>query len=327
MLAAVSYYFPGGSKWQAVSDVDPGVMAWLIINPNSGPGYGSAFAVGGSTHTAYRDQITKSQDLGHTVLAYVTTNYHDQFGIQRQLWFAASHLTDSFTAHEEDEDGNLQPAEHGLSAGFGPIWVSSEEALPSGLAERTNYWVILGAAAETFRLAASEADALAGNSVGISNDGSGRHILGISRSPENVQNVRDEIDLYLQRYPSLQGFFFDEMHSGDTDDEAYYGAIYEYVHSRGLYVIQNPGTNFPVKMIDLADSFMSFEGKFQRQTPEDDEQPDGAFYVNFTPPSWQAGYPAAKFWHCIKNVPKVSSANYCAVYARWRALSRGVSLD
>ncbi|WP_448607748.1 spherulation-specific family 4 protein [Geodermatophilus sp. URMC 60] len=305
MLAAVSYYFPGGSKWEAVSDnVDPRVMAWLIINPNSGPGYGRAFTEGGSTHTAYTGQIVDSQRLGHTVLAYVTTNYHDhQLDVQRQFWFAASHATDSFTALREDGSGNLQPVEHGLPAGFGPVWVTSEGALPSGLTERTNYWVIPDATAERFRLADSQPNALAGNSEAISTDGGGRHMLGISRSPENIQNVRDEIDLYLQRYPTLQGFFFDEMHSGDADDEGYYGAIYAYVHDRGLYVVQNPGTDFPEPMIDLADTFMSFEGKLDS-------------YMNFTPPSWQANHPATKFWHCIKNV---SSADYCAVYARWRA--------
>ncbi len=318
MLAAVSYYFPGGSKWEAVSDnVDPRVMAWLIINPDSGPGYGSAFAEGGSTHTAYTSQIADSQRLGHTVLAYVTTNYHDhKFEAQRQFWFAASHASGSLSALRKDESGNLQPVEHGLPAGFGPVWVSSEGALPSGLTERTNYWVIPDATAEKFRLANSQPNALAGNPENISTDGSGRHMLGISRSPDNIQNVKDEIDLYLQRFPTLQGFFFDEMHSGDAEDERYYGDIYQYVHDQGLYVVQNPGTSFPDSMIDLADTFMSFEGKFKRQTPEDDELPDEAFYMNFTPPTWQADHPAAKFWHCIKNV---SSADYCAVYARWRA--------
>ena len=84
MLAAVPYYFPDSelppapnSDWDALNTVSPDVMPWLIINPKSGPGYGSAFDVGGAIHQAYTKQIAISQgDFGHTMVAYVTTNYH-----------------------------------------------------------------------------------------------------------------------------------------------------------------------------------------------------------------------------------------------------------
>jgi hypothetical protein len=69
-------------------------------------------------------------------------------------------------------------------------------------------------------------------------------------------------------------------------------------------------------MVAMADTFMSFEGNYKRQPGEDADETDQKFYINFTPPSWQTDHPATKFWHCIKHV---SSADYCAVYARWRA--------
>lgn len=333
MLAAVSYYFPDSkppnsnppdpdSKWDAVSNVSPDVMAWLIINPNSGPGYGSAFAEGGTVHKAYANQIAISQGhFGHTILAYVTTNYHDQDGTQRLHWFSASHANDSFTALRKDKNGNLQPVEeHGLSRGFGPVWVASEGALPAGLAKQSDYYIIpVETAPEQFRLADSESNAIGGVSVAISDDGSGRHTLAISRSPENIQNVRDEVDFYLQRYPTLQGIFFDEMNNDYNEENlSYYRSLYSYVKSRGLFVVQNPGTNFPESMVEdderpVADTFMSFEGEFDAG-----ENP----YNTFAPESWQTNYPASNFWHCIKNVPKVSSTNYnyCDVHARWRTM-------
>ena len=173
--------------------------------------------------------------------------------------------------------------------------------------ESTNYWIISDITnTSTFRLADSESNASAGTPVAISDDGTGIHSLGISRSIANIQNVLEEVDLYLERYPTLGGFFFDEMNDADEDENLrYYQDVFDDVHSRGLFVVQNPGKNFPPSMITVADNFMSFEGEMDT-------------YNVFTPDSWQAGHASTKFWHCIKHVPP---ENFGAVHARWRTFN------
>jgi len=67
---------------------------------------------------------------------------------------------------------------HGMETGDGPVRVSnSGGALPAGLAAATDYWVI-AASANTFKLASSRANALAGTAVNITAAaGGGTHTL------------------------------------------------------------------------------------------------------------------------------------------------------
>ncbi len=65
---------------------------------------------------------------------------------------------------------------HGLVTGDGPVQTSSTGALPGGLAATTNYWVFV-VDANTFKLATSFSNALAGVAVDITSTGSGVHTL------------------------------------------------------------------------------------------------------------------------------------------------------
>jgi hypothetical protein len=58
-----------------------------------------------------------------------------------------------------------------------------------------------------------------------------------------LQQVKGEVDLWTQLYPTIQGIFFDEQPSA-ADQVRYYAALYEYVRKvRGLsLVVTNPGT-------------------------------------------------------------------------------------
>ncbi len=86
-----------------------------------------------------------------------------------------SGITFTFTATNADE--KFHHTAHGLHTGDGPVQVSnSGGALPGGLAAVTNYWVIV-VDVDTFFLATSLANALAGTNLLISTDGTGTQTL------------------------------------------------------------------------------------------------------------------------------------------------------
>lgn len=80
-----------------------------------------------------------------------------------------------FTATNADE--KFHATAHGLQTGDGPLQVSNTGgALPTGLATLTNYFVIT-LDANTFMLATSLANALAGTNLAISTDGTGTQTI------------------------------------------------------------------------------------------------------------------------------------------------------
>jgi hypothetical protein len=147
-------------------------------------------------------------------------------------------------------------------------------------------------------------------------DAFGQQSDGISRTLANIQNVYNEIDTFLSRYPGLDGFFFDEMNNdGSATSLTYYQSICNYIKRKagGLILVQNPGSSFPEAYIGFADIFMSYENA--RVTT------GGLNYVtDVVFPSWQQNYPATKFWHAIYNC---SAANYPAVLAKTRTNNVG----
>lgn len=68
----------------------------------------------------------------------------------------------------------ITEASHGLETGDGPVQLTTSDTLPAGLALATDYWIVK-VDANTFRLAASFADALAGTAVEFTDDGTGTH--------------------------------------------------------------------------------------------------------------------------------------------------------
>lgn len=88
--------------------------------------------------------------------------------------FTTTHAADTLTA-----------ASHGLLTGDGPIRVSSDDTLPDGLTADTDYWIIY-VDANTVKLAASLALALAGTAVTFDDDGTGNHTLADVASTSRV---------------------------------------------------------------------------------------------------------------------------------------------
>lgn len=83
-------------------------------------------------------------------------------------------LTITAVDHTTDQ---LTIVGHGLLTGAGPAAIRNVGgALPAEFAPVTDYWVIVDDA-DTFRLAASSSDALAGTAIAITDNGSGTHIL------------------------------------------------------------------------------------------------------------------------------------------------------
>jgi hypothetical protein len=282
-LAAVSYYFPG-SSWKTLEKLGSKAVAFAIIDPASGPGYGSAFtAPSGGTYVAYNNQVAECQSYGIPVLAYMTTNYFDVASgntVQHERSFTidSAGVTANFLTHND----------HGYEAGHGPMKVDTSATLPGGLAKSTKYY-ITNPTSSGYGLATSRSNALAGSAIDITSVGSGTHYIGHSREIGDIQNLYDQVDLFLSRFPHLNGFFFDEMNNaGAAGTVSALQSLRNYVKRKpgNLLIVHNPGTTFPESCIDFADIFMSFEGS-------------PSSYSSFTPSSWQAGYPKKKFWHAV----------------------------
>ncbi len=281
-IAMVSYIFPDTAnpvatdEWERFGNKAP-IVGLAIANASSGPG-----AVSSATYAA---QILLTQAKGIPVIGYVTTNYRDLNGVQTECDFTAN-VSDLCTSTTGDVD---------FPSGSGPFRLTnSGGALPAGLAINTDYYWI-NVTDSTFKLAATEADAIAGTPViNITGTGTGTHTIGVSRVLANIQNIFDEIDQYYSFYPTIDGMFFDETNNdGDATDLDYYGQIYAYVKAKGglALVVQNPGTYVPEAMVDLADTWMSSEGSATSYLTR-----------NVTSTLYEKYYPPSKWWHCVHGV-------------------------
>lgn len=84
--------------------------------------------------------------------------------------FVSTHASDLFTA-----------TAHGLLTGDGPFQCTTTTTLPAGLSLATDYWIIR-LTDDTFQLATSLANALAGTAVAITTDGTGTHTISDTAS-------------------------------------------------------------------------------------------------------------------------------------------------
>ncbi len=118
----------------------------------------SAVATISEVHVSFVTALNAVVDKNFTA-AFAALVYADKV-------FTADNTTEIFTA-----------ATHGLTTGDGPFQVSNAGgALPTGLAAATDYWVIV-IDANTFKLATSLANAIAGTNLAISTNGTGTQTL------------------------------------------------------------------------------------------------------------------------------------------------------
>jgi hypothetical protein len=91
-----------------------------------------------------------------------------QVDLLERFSFAPGHVTAAADT--------IAHAAHGLATADGPFFVASTTTIPPGLAATTPYWAIK-VDADTIKLAASRANALAGTAVNITGAGAGVHSL------------------------------------------------------------------------------------------------------------------------------------------------------
>ena len=86
-----------------------------------------------------------------------------------------------------------------------------------------------------------------------------------SYSHRDIQDIENEVDKYIEYYPNIKGFFFDEVNSS-IDAIDYYTDIYNYVKNKGNYFITlNPGTSPNDSYYNIADSIVVYEGSDQNR--------------------------------------------------------------
>lgn len=159
-------YMVGQALWKGSGVAPPSTannfQAWTA-HPASSVATLSEYLVAGNlvgNHT-----ISGSLAVGGQPLVFLRT-------------FTADNTTETFTA-----------TAHGRSTGDGPFQVSnSGGALPTGLAPATNYWWIT-TGANTFMLATSFSDALAGLNLSISTNGTGTQTIASTGSTTHATDA------------------------------------------------------------------------------------------------------------------------------------------
>lgn len=99
-----------------------------------------------------------------------------------------------------------------------------------------------------------------------------------------VAEVKADADKYVTWY-GVAGIFVDTT-SNKLADLAYYADLCNYLRSKGLKLVLNPGTQTLEPYVGLADHLMVFEGT-------------AANYRARVAPTWEASYDRNRFWHCV----------------------------
>jgi len=109
----------------------------------------------------------------------------------------------------------------------------------------------------------------------------------------DIDEVKQDIDAWLDFYPKIKGFFFDEV---NTSKEAfdYYKDLSNYVKSKGDYkIVLNPGTNIDESYFSIADFIVVFEGDFKNfnnQLCKNLSDKKGAIFYNVSKETFLRNY-------------------------------------
>ena len=116
-----------------------------------------------------------------------------------------------------------------------------------------------------------------------------------------IADVKADVDKWASWYGPLTGIFVDEAeYRAGQGDEPYYAELYAYIKSKGMRVINNPGTGTNETYLNLADTTCIFES---------------AATKSFSFPSWGWNYTPSRFCYLTfaATVEQMRSAVYMAV--------------
>jgi len=103
--------------------------------------------------------------------------------------FTTTHATETFDLNS-----------HNLLTGDGPMYLSSSTTLPAGTSATQAYYVVK-TGTNSFKLATSRDNAIAGTTISITSDGTGTHTIADAQSQTNPDNNTQRYHFYL--YGSL----------------------------------------------------------------------------------------------------------------------------
>ena len=122
-----------------------------------------------------------------------------------------------------------------------------------------------------------------------------------------MASVENQINEYRSWY-HVNGIFLDQMSAdSSTAHLQSYETIYQYAHGlqANFTVFGNPGTipeTSSYASLPIADVLVNFED-------------DNTNYSTFTPPAWQASYPASRFANIVYSVPTVAAMQTDVTFA------------
>jgi len=109
----------------------------------------------------------------------------------------------------------------------------------------------------------------------------------------DIDEVKQDIDTWLDFYPKIKGFFFDEV---NTSKEAfdYYKDLANYVKNKGNYkIVLNPGTSIDESYFSIADLIVVFEDDFKNfnnQICKNFSNKKGAIFYNVNKDTFLRNY-------------------------------------
>lgn len=205
---------------------------------------------------AYRATIVAGGNGATVRSPWDASAYNEAFnpgdgGAAQRMWLGAD-----FTFATTDVDialDQITRAAHGFVTGEGPTWFSSSTTLPAGMAANTNYWVI-STGADTFKLATSRANAIAGTAIDITSQGTGTHTClrgSMLCVPNNVSKIR--LTGGLRDNGDLSGQLVGEFYKNNST--AYPGFASSQTDTAGT---ESVSTKSPVLTVVLGDFFELF---------------------------------------------------------------------
>ncbi|NPA53877.1 MAG: hypothetical protein GXO21_04345 [Aquificae bacterium] len=103
----------------------------------------------------------------------------------------------------------------------------------------------------------------------------------------DINIVKEEIDRWISFYPEIQGFFLDEA-SIDRADLDYYTELYEYIKSKGNYmIVLNPGTKPDLSYYFISDYIVTYESPYTEFTGCQADVPEQSACIVYDVPESQ----------------------------------------